>query len=331
MIISRTPFRISFFGGGTDYPAWFKEHGGAVLGTSINKYCYISVRYLPPFFEHSYRISYSKIEHAKCADDIEHPAVRECIKYLNIEQGLEIHHDADLPARSGLGSSSSFAVGLLHSLYAFKGQMPTKKQLATDAICIEQERIRENVGNQDQVHASFGGFNHILFHPNNDLVVTPITIDGAKRKLLNDSLLLFFTGISRFSSDVAAEQIEKTPAKKKELLEIGAKVNEAVRILNGNIDGMDDFGRLLHETWQLKRSLTAKISNDMIDAIYDKGMKSGALGGKLLGAGGGGCILFFCQPDRRKEVIKALCPLLHVPFSFEDQGSQILFYQNDDL
>jgi len=327
MIISKTPFRISFFGGGTDYPAWYREHGGSVLGATIDKHCFITCRYLPPFFDHKYRLSYRKTEHVEFLDEIEHPSIRETVRHLGLKEGLEIHHDADLPARSGLGSSSSFTVGLLKTLYALKGQMQTKMQLARDAIYIEQEMIKEYVGSQDQTHAAFGGINKISFLQNDDLLVNPITCSPEVLQRLNDSMLLFFTGFVRTASTIAEDQIKATPKLNKELSEMNSMVDSAVNILNGPVDSLNDFGLLLKENWKIKRSLTNKITNNDIDEIYNTAVRNGAIGGKLLGAGGGGFILFFAPPDRHADIIEKLKDLVYVKFSFEDQGSQIIFFQ----
>ncbi len=326
MIISRTPFRISFFGGGTDYPVWYRENGGAVLGTTINKYCYITCRYLPPFFEHKHRIIYSQMEQVQDIDEIRHPSVRETLKFMGITEGIEIHHDGDLPARTGLGSSSSFTVGLVRALYALKGVMPSKMQLALDTIHIEQERIKENVGSQDQTLAAFGGFNRIDFNGEHHIEVRPITIKRQRLELLQDHLMLLFTGFSRTASDIAEEQIKQTPNKKRELTEMCRMVGEAINILNGDGD-LSEFGKLLHESWQLKRSLTDRISTPYIDYVYDAATRAGATGGKLLGAGGGGFILFFVKPELQPKVKESLHGLLHVPFLFENSGSQIIFYE----
>ena len=330
MIISRTPFRISFFGGGTDYPAWYTENGGAVLGTTINKYCYITCRYLPPFFEHKHRIIYSQMEQVQDIDEIRHPSVRETLKFMEITEGIEIHHDADLPARTGLGSSSSFTVSLLHALYALKGIMPSKMQLAKDAIRIEQEIIKENVGSQDQTLAAFGGFNRIDFIQENHIQVKPIVIKPLRLEILQDHLMLLFTGFSRTASQIAGEQIKQTPNKKRELTEMCNMVDEAINILNGNND-MLEFGKLLHESWKLKRSLTNIISTPYIDYVYEAATSAGATGGKLLGAGGSGFILFFVKPELQPIVREKLNGLLHVPFRFDNLGSQIIFYESDSL
>lgn len=328
MIISRTPFRISFFGGGTDYPKWYKEHGGAVLATTIDKYCYITCRYLPPFFEHKSRIIYSKMEYVKDIDEIQHPSVRATLKFMDINRGIEIHHDGDLPARTGLGSSSAFTVGLLNALYALKGFMPSKMQLAKEAIYIEQKILKENVGVQDQTLAAIGGFNRIEFGGDNHMHCRKVTIGNERLKLLENNLMLFFTGFTRTASEIAAEQIKNMPHKKRELKTIHQMVDEAISILNGNND-LSTFGNLLNESWKLKRSLSSKVSMPYIDDIYNTALKSGAIGGKLLGAGGGGFILFFAKPENQSKIRKKLKHLLYVPFRFENLGSQIIFYEPD--
>lgn len=326
MIISRTPFRISFFGGGTDYPAWFRQHGGRVLGTAINKYCYISCRYLPPFFEHRFRVVYSKIEDRLRVEDIAHPAVREILKHQQVDQGVEIHHDGDLPARSGIGSSSSFAVGLLNAIRALKGEMPTRSELARDAIHIEQVALRESVGSQDQVFAAHGGFNHVEFLPNEQIVVTPLTLHPDRMAELNDHLMLFFTGISRTASEVAKTYVEDLGEKERLLCQMGGMVDEGLSILR---DGGDiaRFGRLLHEAWLAKRSLNGRISTSHVDEIYQAAMDAGALGGKLLGAGGGGFMLVFARPEDHGRVREKLGDLIHVPFKFDFSGSRIILYE----
>ena len=330
MIISRTPFRISFFGGGTDYPVWYKEHRGAVLATSIDKYCYINLRHLPPFFDYNYRFVYSKSEHVQDISEIQHPSIRETLRFMDSDKGLEIHHDADLPARSGLGSSSSFTVGLLNAMYAMKGKMVTKRQLALDAIHIEQDLINENVGSQDQTSAAFGGFNKIEFGGEQEIQVQPITIGAKKSQDLQDHLMLFFTSFSRIASEIAGEQIKKTPNKTAELNRMREMVDEAIGILNSSDSDITDFGRLLHASWMIKRSLTDKISTSQIDQIYETAMQAGALGGKLLGAGGGGFILFFVEPEFQPMVKEKLKDLLHVPFKFDTLGSQIIYYAPSD-
>jgi D-glycero-alpha-D-manno-heptose-7-phosphate kinase len=329
MIITRTPFRISFFGGGTDYPLWYRQNKGAVLTTTIDKYCYISVRHLPPFFEHKHRIVYSLIEAVKEVDEIKHPAVRGILKYLNIDFGLEIHHDGDLPARTGLGSSSSFTVGLLNALYALLGKMKSKEELAKEAIYVEQNVLKENVGCQDQIEVAFGGLNKITFLPDDNFIVEPIILPPGKKEDFEKHLLLYFTGISRYASEVAKEQLENMEKKKYELKILHQMVEDGIKILIGNSD-LRDFGKLLDEAWQLKRSLSNKISNPVIDEIYERAKKIGVIGGKLLGAGGGGFMLFFAPPElhqKIKEEIKGL----FVPFKFETQGSQIIFYQPEEI
>jgi D-glycero-alpha-D-manno-heptose-7-phosphate kinase len=329
MIISRTPFRISFFGGGTDYPIWYRENGGAVLTSTINKYCYISCRYLPPFFEHKSRIIWSKMEYVKDISEIQHPSVRECLRFMKIDKGVEIHHDGDLPARTGIGSSSAFTVGLLHCLYALKGIMPTKRQLTLEAIRLEQEVMKENVGSQDQAEVAFGGFNLIEFGGREHIHVRPVTISSERLEFFQNHLMLFFTGFSRTASEIVAEQIKKTPQKTKELKLMREMVNTALEILNSNSDLLQ-FGKLLHESWQLKRSLSDMVSTPLIDDIYSTAIKAGALGGKLLGAGGGGFMLIFAQPELHPKIKEKFKNLLWVPFKLENLGSQIIFYSPGD-
>ena len=329
MIISRTPLRISFFGGGTDFPAFYDENGGAVLSTSINKYSYVICRRLPPFFSFNYRIRYATQEERQTIAEIQHPSVRECLNSLNLKYGVEIHHNADLPAMSGIGSSSTFTVGLLNALYALKGQLTTKRQLALEAIHIEQDIIKEAVGSQDQTAAAFGGFNKIEFGGRRRVWVQPITLDNEKLEYLQCHLMLVFTGFPREASAVTAEQIRRTPEKTKELTRMMEMVDEAVAMLNGNQNGYDGFGKLLHETWTLKRSLTNRVSSPDIDEIYRAARKAGALGGKLLGAGGGGFMLLFARPETQPIIRDRLGKLLHVPFNFHDLGSQIVYYAPD--
>ncbi|BAI76807.1 galactokinase/homoserine kinase family protein (plasmid) [Azospirillum sp. B510] len=324
MIISRTPFRISFFGGGTDYPAWYKEHGGAVLATSIDKYCYLSCRYLPPFFDQKYRIVYSRIELAKTIGEIEHPSVRCCLQYMGITEGIELVHNADLPARTGLGSSSSFTVGLLHVLNALKGQMSDQRGLAELAIHLEQNVIKENVGSQDQILAAFGGLKHVTFNADN-FTVRPVPLPLARKDELQSHLMLFYTGISRMASDVAAHQIRNIPNRQGELMAMRQMVDDALGILSGGSD-IEDFGLLLHESWRLKRSLSSHVSTSLIDELYERARVNGALGGKLLGAGGGGFFLVFAPPEAHLRIRQALAGLLHVPFRFEESGAQLIFY-----
>lgn len=326
MIISRAPFRISFFGGGTDYPVWYQKHGGAVLSTTINKYNYLICRYLPPFFKYKYVIGYRIREETETIAEIQHPSVRECLNFVNLDRGVEIQHNADLPARMGLGSSSTFTVGLLHALHALKGKMVTKRQLALEAIHLEQDIIRENVGSQDQTAAAFGGFNKIIFGGQQQIQVEPLTLDTGYLDFLRSHLMLFFTYFTRTASDIAEEQIKNTPKRGKDIERMLAMVNQAIAILNSGTSNLDDFGRLMHESWMLKRNLTSSITNPDIDDIYRTALEAGALGGKLLGAGGGGCMLFFVRPQAQASVRKALSRLLHIPFKFENLGSQIIYY-----
>jgi D-glycero-alpha-D-manno-heptose-7-phosphate kinase len=328
MVISRTPFRVSFFGGGTDYPAWYRQHGGCVLAATIDKYCYLTCRYLPPFFEHRLRVVYSKIESAQTADEIVHPSVRETLKFLKLERGLEIHHDGDLPGRSGMGSSSSFTVGLLHALYALQGQMIGKERLARESIHIEQEILKETVGSQDQVCAAHGGVNHITFQTNGDVTVRPLTVPEERVRELNSHLMLFYTGIKRTASDIAASYVNSLDSRTAQLKQLKQLVDRSVEILSGSGD-LREFGRLLHEAWEAKRSMSSKISSPMVDEMYDQARSAGALGGKLLGAGGGGFILLFVPPENQPAVREKLARLIHVPFEFEYSGSQIIFFDRE--
>ncbi len=328
MIISRTPFRVSFFGGGTDYPVWYRQHGGATLATTINKYCYITCRWLPPFFEHTSRIVWSEIETVKDHAEIRHPAVREALQFLGIRQGIELHHDGDLPARTGLGSSSSFAVGLLHALYALREIRPEKRRLAAEAIRLEQDLLKENVGSQDQIMAAFGGFNRIEFSADGSFQVIPMPIDPDRLGLLQEHLMLIYTGISRSASEIAGEQIRAIPSKAKEFRQLHQMVGQAVSILEGKED-LVSFGRLLHEGWLLKKRLAPRISSEPIDGMVEAALQAGAVGGKLLGAGGGGFLLLFVRPQEQPAVEAVLRGLLRVPFQFENSGSQIIFYGAD--
>ena len=326
MAISRTPFRISFFGGGTDYPSFFREHGGSVLSTTINKYCYITARDLPPFFDHRFRIRYTHREQTQTVEEIAHPSVRECLKFVGFSKDVEMLHTSDIPAMSGIGSSSSFTVGFLNALYALKGRMVTKRQLAFDAIKIEQERIHECVGSQDQTAAAFGGFNRIDFHQNGNIFVQPATISSEKLRFLQENLMFIFTGQSRIAAKIAQEQIQNTSHNLRELKAMQEMVDQAVAILNGPIDNLVEFGQLLHESWMLKRALTSLITNEEIDQIYQTARDNGAIGGKLCGAGGGGFLLLFVPPVAQLKVKAALKHLLQVPFHFETLGSHIIFY-----
>lgn len=327
MIITRTPYRISFFGGGTDYHTYYEEHGGDVLSSTINHYNYISCRYLPPFHaEYRNRIAWKILEYPDNVDHIQHNAIREALKYYNITQGVEISNQCDLPARSGLGSSSCFCAGLIQSIFALKGEMITKYGLAKETIRLEREILKENGGIQDQIAAAYGGLNHIHINQNASFSVNPVVISEKRKTAFNDHLMLFFTGISRTSSDIAEKQVKSTKDKTAQLRRMQQMVSEACHLLTSESEDLDNFGRMLHETWMLKRSLTDKISNSLIDEIYQAGIDNGALGGKILGAGGGGFILFYAAPEKQHDIKKSLRNLIHVPFKFDDQGCQIIYY-----
>ncbi|NGX28906.1 MAG: D-glycero-alpha-D-manno-heptose 7-phosphate kinase [Candidatus Anoxychlamydiales bacterium] len=331
MIISRTPVRISLFGGGTDYPAFYERHSGIVLGTTINKYTYVSVNTLSEFFEHNIRIGYSKTELVKNPDEIQHPSIRECLKYKNIAGNLDIHIFADLPAKTGLGSSSSFTVGFLNALNALQGKKVSKQKLAEEAIFIEQELIKENVGSQDQFHASFGGLNIMEFSPNK-INVRPVIISTAKLKLLEDSLMIFYTGLTRFASDIVKEQIDKTKTRSNDqyLLEMKEMVCTAEQIISNSQDQVmiKDLGSLLDESWQLKKKLSSKISNSKIDESYKIAKDAGAYGGKLCGAGSGGFLALLAPENKKTEIREKLKKLLEVDFKFENQGSTIIYMKD---
>jgi D-glycero-alpha-D-manno-heptose-7-phosphate kinase len=328
MIITRTPFRLSFFGGGTDYPAWYRAHGGAVIATTIDKYCYISCRELPPFFEHRIRIVYSKIENCNAVEEISHPAVRAVLQMLDVRRGVEIHHDGDLPARSGMGSSSAFTVGLLNAAHALEGRMISSESLAEQGIHVEQELLRETVGSQDQVCAAYGGFNHVRFSTSGDISVRPVIMQSQRLDELRSSLMLFYTGIKRTAADVADTYVPNLEAKKRELRLIREMVDEALQVLGGSGD-LTEFGRLMHESWLMKRSLSSSVSSSTIDAMYAAALEAGALGGKITGAGGGGFLLLFVPPAKHAAVRERLRDLLHVPFDFETSGSKVIFYDAD--
>ena len=324
MIIAQTPFRMSFFGGGTDYEGFFREHGGAVISTTFDKYCYTTIRHLPRFFDYSNEIVYGVMERTKSVDDIQHPAVRNIMKYLDMHE-LRVVYEADLPARSGLGTSSSFAVGLLNACYALEGKYADKRKLADDAIYIEGVLCNEAGGIQDQIAASFGGFNRIDFK-SDGYTVSPIVFSTDRKKNLNDRLMLFFTGFSRFSSDIAKSQIKATKDKTAELLEMKALVDDVQKLLASDCD-LNEFGRLLDYTWKLKRGITSDISNNDIDALYKKAIDAGATGGKLLGAGGGGFLLFYVEPEYQENVRSKLEDLIYVPFEFENEGTRIMYFR----
>ena len=328
MIISRAPFRISFFGGGTDYPQWYRDHGGAVISMAITKYSYITCRYLPPFFDYKFRVRYVKREETQTIGEIEHPSVRECLRFMKLKKGVDIVHHSDLPARSGLGSSSTFTVGLLHALYALKHKMPSKRELALNAIHLEQNVIKENVGSQDQTIAAFGGFNLIQFGGINEVVVDPIILTPRKITNLENYLMLFFTGFSRTASEIAGEQIERIPQNHQNLMIMQEIVIAAHKLLQGTNNDLVEFGMLLNEQWKIKKSFSSSITDTKIDEIYKRGIASGAIGGKLLGAGGGGFMLFFVKPEHHSAVKKALSPLWHVPINIDNLGSQIIYHSH---
>jgi D-glycero-alpha-D-manno-heptose-7-phosphate kinase len=331
MIISRTPFRVSFFGGGTDYPEWYREHGGAVLATTIDKYCYISVRELPPFFDHKFRVVYSIVENVHAIADIQHPAVRGVLEWLKVARGLEIHHDGDLPARSGLGSSSAFTVGLINAVYALNGNYVSKDRLATEAIHVEQCLLQERVGVQDQVSAAFGGFNHICVAQDGTYTVSPMVLPPERIKALQDHLLLVFTGISRTAPEIAATVVNNMKQKTSDMRTIQQMVDQAIAILSSPTTDIGEFGLLLRQMWTLKRALSDRVSNATVDNLLETAIGAGALGGKLLGAGGGGFMLLFVRPEDRARVQASLSHLISVPFKFEMLGGRIVLYQPDGL
>lgn len=328
MIITQTPFRMSFFGGGTDMESFFTKHGGAVLSTTFDKYCYVNVRHLPRFFDYSTELSYSRTERVTNIQDIEHPAIRNAMQMLNMQE-IRLTYEADLPARSGLGTSSSFAVGMLSAFYALKGKYASKKQLADEAIYLERVLCDEAGGWQDQIAASYGGFNRINFNPDGTYDVLPVIISPERKKKLNDNLMMFFTGFTRFSSDVQkanSSTLETQAEKENRLLEMLSLVDQAENILTNKSVDLDEFGKLLDHTWKLKRQTGSAVSTNNIDELYARGMAAGALGGKLLGAGGGGFLVFYVQPQYQKAVREAMNDLLYIPFKFEDGGSRVIHY-----
>lgn len=332
MIITKTPFRMSFFGGGTDMEDFFRVHGGAVLSTTFDKYCYVNVRHLPPFFDYRTELSYSKTERVTSIESIQHPAIRNAMKMLNMHD-IRLTYEADLPARSGLGTSSSFAVGMLSAFYALKGKYADKKKLADEAIYLERVLCGEAGGWQDQIAASYGGFNRINFNKDGTYDVLPIIISPERKKQLDHNLMMFFTGFTRFSSDVQkanAASPETKEAKEKRLLEMLDLVDDAEDVLTNKKRDLDEFGRLLDHTWKLKRQTGSAVSTSNIDALYQRGIEAGALGGKLLGAGGGGFLVLYVQPEKREALKAAMHDLLYVPFHFEDGGSRVLYYSPED-
>ncbi|MCQ2495195.1 MAG: kinase [Lachnospiraceae bacterium] len=322
MIITKTPFRMSFFGGGTDMEAYFKERGGAVLSTTFDKYCYVTARHLPPFFDYKSEVVYSKIERVTDNNGIEHPAVREAMKMLDMHS-LRVTYEADLPARSGLGTSSSFAVGMLNAFHALDGKYTDKRTLAEEAIYLERVLCNESGGWQDQIAAAYGGLNRIEFNANG-FNVTPVIIPNERKESLNNNLMMFFTGFTRFSAEIQKEN--KVSDKQRQLDEIFTLVGEAEKVLVNKNSDLNEFGRLLDFTWSIKRGTGKKVSTEDIDRIYESGIKAGALGGKLLGAGGGGFMVFYVEPDKQENVKKAMNKLLHIPFKFENNGSQVIYF-----
>lgn len=328
MIITKTPFRMSFFGGGTDMESFFKENGGSVLSTTFDKYCYVNVRHLPRFFDYSTELSYSKTERVTNIDDIEHPAIRNAMKMLDMHE-IRLTYEADLPARSGLGTSSSFAVGMLNAFYALKGKYASKKQLADEAIYLERVLCNEAGGWQDQIAASFGGFNRIDFNADG-YTVHPVIVSPQRKQQLNNNLMMFFTGFTRFSSEIQKANKLDDESKTKQLKQMLTLVDEAESILTNHSKDLDDFGRLLDVTWKLKRQTGKSVSTSNIDNLYDKGISAGALGGKLLGAGGGGFLVFYVTPEKQAAVKEAMEDLLYIPFKFEDSGTQVIYYGPED-
>lgn len=331
MIVSRTPFRISFFGGGTDYPTWYRQHGGAVIGTTINKYCYLSLRRLPPFFKHRHRIVYSRVECVDAIEQIEHPSVRAVFSSHQIDTGLELHHDGDLPARSGLGSSSSFTIGLINALRALAGKMSSPGFLAREAIRIEQDVIGEAVGSQDQIWAAFGGTNVITINQDDSFVVQPMIMSKERREMFQSHLMLFFTGVSRIASVIAVDKIANLKNRSTELRAMRAMVDEAAEILADPRRPLAEFGSLLHENWSIKRRLAENVATPFVDDIYQAARDAGALGGKVLGAGGGGFILLFVEPGRQASVRERLKDLISVDFTVGSPGSKIVVYEPSGL
>ena len=324
MIITKTPFRMSFFGGGTDMPAFFNEHGGAVISTTFDKYCYVNVRHMPPFHPYISELVHNRFERVNDIEEIEHPLIRECMRLHDIHE-IRLTYEGDLPARTGLGTSSTFAVGMLNAFCALKGKMMSHRQLAVEAIKVEREILKEHGGWQDQIAAAYGGLNRIDFH-NNDFSVHPVIISPERKRELDSNLLLFYTGVQRFSSDIQADTFAKPVDKTQQLKDMLALVDEAEAILTDKNRSLAEFGKLLDRTWKLKRGTGAKVSNNAIDELYEQSMKAGALGGKLLGAGGGGFLLFYCEKEKQPELMKAMEKLMVVPFNFENEGAQVLYY-----
>ena len=327
MIITKTPFRMSFFGGGTDMEYFFQKYGGAVISTTFDKYCYVIVRHLPRFFEYKTHLTYSKMEYVSNYNEIEHPAIREAMKMLDIHE-IHLTYDADLPAKSGLGTSSSFVVGMLNAFYALKGKYADKKKLSDDAIYLERVLCNEAGGWQDQIAASYGGLNKINFNKDG-YEINPIIISPKRKKELENNLLMFFTGFVRYSAEIQTMNNFAKEDKIKYLLEMLALVEEAEKILVDEQADLNDFGKLLDQSWKLKRKTGKAVSTNAIDILYEKGIKAGALGGKLLGAGGGGFLVFYVLPEKKNNVMEAMKDLLYIPFRFEDTGTQVVHYTTE--
>lgn len=326
MIITRTPLRVSFFGGGTDYPLWYRENGGSVISTTIDKYCHIICRPLPRLFDYTHVISYAETERVRSIDEIKHPAVREILRFRNYREPIELVYRGDLPARSGLGSSSAFSVGFLHATAVLAGKEASKRELARDAIHIEQNIIGENVGSQDQVAVAYGGFNHIRFLRDGTIETEPLAITDKNRLYLESSCMLFFTGLARPVSEISHADVADVQNRKSELGLLSSLVDEAAALLSQDTESLREFGLLLDTAWQLKRSIGARVTNSSIDGIYEKAKKNGALGGKILGAGGGGFMFLFVEPERQESVKRALSDLPHVPFRFENEGTTLIYH-----
>lgn len=327
MIITRTPLRVSFFGGGTDLPNYYRKYGGEVLSTTIDKYLYITCRRMPQFWDYKSRFVYgSNTEFINEIDEIDHPAIREVIRFLDIDYGLDMHYNTDIPARSGMGSSSSFTVGLLNALNGLEGRMSSKSKLVKDAIYVEQEMIKEAVGSQDQTAAGYGGFNHIIFKQNGEIEVYPVIISSERIRELNDNLILIFTGFQRFAKNIEKNKIEKIDNNIENYHKMKEYVNQAIGILNSSAS-LNEFGELLNDAWREKQKLSENVSDDSINEMYERGIKSGAIGGKLLGAGGGGFMLFYINQNNRQRLINEFSDKTCVPFKFEDSGSQVIYYK----
>ncbi len=324
MIIARTPFRISFFGGGTDFPAFYKEHGGRALLTTVNKYCYISIHELSPFFKHKWRASYAQTELVQSPEEFQHPLIRECLLMSGIQHGLEISHVSDLPGQTGLGTSSSFTVGLLHALHTFLEEDTSAEALAREAIVVERERVGDTGGHQDQYAAAYGGLLRLDFSGDSDVSVRNLEIPEDRLEALTEHLMMFYTGVECSAEAILQDQQKSIDRNTESLLKMLGLVDDAEQVLSGGGD-LDDFGALLHETWQMKKSLAKGITNSEIDKAYEAALAAGARGGKLLGAGGRGFLLLYARPECQQAIREALRALLEVPFSLGAEGSRIIF------